>query len=119
MYYLTDPQPPSKEQEWEGHYDPTCLFPDDHDPGHPVNMKFRLFPYTTDDRILLLTEAEILDRLEAGERFSCSSQFDFWQEDLGVELYQCEQCFEVHTLECLFRRCCGGVNEDVSVRVQE
>jgi hypothetical protein len=60
-----------------------CLFPDDHEPGHPISMRFRVSIRDAQGRRAQdweeLTEAEIQARYDAGATgASFSSQFDFW-----------------------------------------
>lgn len=62
-----------------------CLFPDDHDPRHPADMRFRVSMHDrigrTSDAWEELTEAEMAARYEAGATGALlSSTFDFWWE---------------------------------------
>jgi hypothetical protein len=62
-----------------------CLCPDDHDPRHPKDMRFRVSMDDTQGRRAEaweeLTEAEIEARYEAGATgASLSSSFDFWYD---------------------------------------
>lgn len=60
-----------------------CLYPDDHDPRHPVNMRFHVAMEDAQGRRSEgwedLTEAEMAARYEAGATGAMlSSTFDFW-----------------------------------------
>ena len=55
----------------------TCLYPDDHAPGHPAEMKFHTLDTFT-DTWADLTEAEMKELEEAGHHLWCSSKFDWW-----------------------------------------
>lgn len=62
-----------------------CLFPGDHEPGHPVDMRFHVSMHDRQGRLAEawenLTEAEMVERYEAGATGAMlSSQFDFWWE---------------------------------------
>jgi hypothetical protein len=57
--------------------EPICLFPDDHEPGHPTDMKFRCY-----DRVewAELTEAEMVVKLSQCDELTCAHQFYHWQK---------------------------------------
>ena len=62
-----------------------CLFPNEHDPRHPVSMRFHVSMddaqgRATPDGWEDLTEREILLRLKAVSML-VSSQFHFWWDD--------------------------------------
>lgn len=62
-----------------------CLFPEDHDPRHPVDMKFHLSMHDAQGRLSIgweeLTESEMVARYEDGAQGAMlSSQFDFWYD---------------------------------------
>jgi len=62
-----------------------CLFPDDHDPRHPIDMRFHVTMHDRQGRLSVewedLTEAEMAARYEAGATgATLSSTFDFWWE---------------------------------------
>lgn len=57
----------------------TCLFPDDHAPGHPADMLFRVHDLTNGTgEWEWLTEAEIKGYIASGAHFLFSSQWDWW-----------------------------------------
>jgi hypothetical protein len=60
-----------------------CLFPDDHDPRHPKDMRFRVSMRDARGNASEcweeLTETEMIDRYNAGATGAMlSSTFDFW-----------------------------------------
>jgi hypothetical protein len=61
-----------------------CLFPEIHDPRHPIDMTFHVRWLNNDWQDL--TESEIVKRIGVKENgtlnhaFSASSQWDFWWE---------------------------------------